>query len=90
MEQYSLHYAPELLERVFQRAARLGLPAFLPEPGPAVYDDHIPFIQAGMPAIDLIDFHYPQWHTTADTPAACSPASLAQVGTLMVDLLYNP
>lgn len=90
MEQYSQRYSPDLLDRVFRRAAALGLPAFAPVPGPAVYDDHIPFIQAGIPAVDLIDFDYPAWHTTGDVPAACSPASLAQVGTLMVDLLYNP
>lgn len=90
MEQYSLQYAPDLLEMVFDRAAALGLPAFVPETGPAVYDDHVPFLQAGIPAVDLIDFDYPAWHTTGDVPAACSPASLAQVGTLMVDLLYNP
>ena len=89
MERYSLQYSPELLHKIFDRAAALGLPAFLAEPGPAVYDDHVPFIQAGQPAVDLIDFDYPQWHTTADTPAACSPASLGQVGTLMVNLLYN-
>jgi glutaminyl-peptide cyclotransferase len=90
MEQYSLQYSPDLLHHIYERAAALGLPAFEPVRGPAVYDDHVPFIQAGLPAVDLIDFDYPQWHTTADTPAACSPASLGQVGTLMVDLIYNP
>jgi glutaminyl-peptide cyclotransferase len=90
MEQYSLRYSGPLLEALFRRAESLGLSVFVPEPGPAVYDDHLPFIQAGIPAVDLIDFDYPAWHTTADTPEACSAASLGQVGALMVDLLYNP
>jgi len=88
-EEYSRRYSPDLLARVFDRAAALGLSAFVAEPGPAVYDDHVPFLQAGIPAIDLIDFDYPLWHTTGDVPAACSPASLEQVGILMVDLIYR-
>jgi Zn-dependent M28 family amino/carboxypeptidase len=90
MEQYSLRYSPELVDLIYTRAESLGLDAFVREPGPAVYDDHIPFIQAGIPAVDLIDFDYPLWHTSGDTPEACSAASLAQVGTLLVDLLYRP
>lgn len=90
MEQYSARYSGQLLEYVYQRAEKLGLEAFVAAPGPAVYDDHVPFIQAGLPAIDLIDFDYPLWHTSGDVPEACSPESLAQVGTLMVDLIYNP
>ena len=31
-------------------------------------DDHTPFLEAGIPAVDLIDFDYPYWHTTQDTP----------------------
>lgn len=89
-EEYSRRYSPQLLNKVYERAAKLGLTAFVFEPGPPVYDDHVPFIQAGLPAIDLIDFDYPQWHTAADTPEACSAASLEQVGRLMVDLLYHP
>lgn len=90
MEAYSLFNAPEWTTTVFDRAEDLGLAAFLPVQGPAVYDDHVPFMQQGIPAVDLIDFDYPQWHTTADTPDQCSAASLAEVGRLMVDLIYRP
>jgi len=89
-ERYSARYADTLLQQVFDRAAQLGLTAFRNEPGPAVYDDHVPFLQAGIPAIDLIDFDFPQWHTSADTPAICSPASLEQVGVLVTDIIYRP
>ena len=43
-------------------------------------DDHTPFLEAGIPAVDIIDFDYPYWHTTADTPDKVSPASLQIVG----------
>jgi len=88
-EIYSRRGAPDLLEDLFARAAALGLDAFLPEPGPALFDDHVPFLEAGVPAVDLIDFDYPPWHTTADEPDACSAASLDQAGTLVTDWIYR-
>ncbi len=89
MEGYSLRYAPDFTRKVFTRAMELGLPAFSMSPGRAIYDDHVPFLQYGIPAVDLIDFDYPPWHTTKDTPEACSAASLQQVGTLVTDLVYR-
>lgn len=90
MEGYSRRYAPAWTTAVFERAASLGLPALVAEPGRAVYDDHVPFLAAGIPAVDLIDFDYPQWHTTADLPEACSAGSLAQVGALVLDIVRRP
>lgn len=89
-EQYSLRYAPEWMEEIWSRAERLGLPAFVREPGHAVIDDHVPFLEKGIPAVDLIDFDFPEWHTAADTPEICSAESLQQVGDLLLDLLYRP
>lgn len=89
-EGYSMRGAPGLTRQVFQRAAVLGLDAFVPDRGPVVFDDHVPFLEAGIPAIDLIDFDYPQWHTLADRPDACSAESLRQVGVLATDLIYAP
>ncbi|MEN8005673.1 MAG: M28 family peptidase [Candidatus Krumholzibacteriota bacterium] len=90
MEGFSMVNAPAWTAAIFERAEKLGLAAFVPERGPGVFDDHVPFLQQGIPAVDLIDFDFPQWHTTADTPAICSGASLAQVGRLVMDLIYNP
>ena len=90
MEGYSLRNAPEFTREVFSRALELGLPAFAMSPGRAIFDDHVPFLQKGIPAVDLIDFDYPPWHTTGDTPQACSAASLQQVGTLVTNLIYRP
>ncbi|MBK8165964.1 MAG: M28 family peptidase [bacterium] len=88
-EGYSLAQAPEWTNLVFERAATLGLAVFEAVPGPAVYDDHVPFLLAGIPAVNLIDFDYPHWHTHEDTPERCSPATLAQVGRLVTDLVYR-
>jgi len=47
-------------------------------------DDHTPFLEAGIPAADLIDFDYPYWHTTQDTPDKVSAESLKAVGDTLV------
>jgi len=43
-------------------------------------DDHTPFLEAGITAIDIIDFDYPYWHTVQDTPDKVSAESLQAVG----------
>ena len=58
---------------------------FIPEYKYSMIDDHTPFLRAGIPAIDIIDFDYPYWHTLQDTPDKVSAASLQAVGeTLQV------
>jgi len=52
-----------------------------------IEDDHTPFAAAGIAAIDLIDFDYPYWHTTADTPDKLSVRSLDAVGEAVLELL---
>jgi hypothetical protein len=89
MERYSLDRAPELTQRVFALAVELGLSAFDPRPGRAVFDDHVPFLQSGTPALDLIDLDYDAWHTLGDTPDRCSPASLGQVGRLLLAVIAD-
>lgn len=84
IEPYSQQAAPELVERIWSTAERLGYGhIFVRDLGPAVQDDHLPLIQRGVPTVDIIDFDYPQWHTTKDTPAACSAASLDAVGKVV-------
>lgn len=90
MENTSLRYAPDWTRAVFQRAVDLGLAVFDMSPGPSVYDDHVPFLQMGIPSLDLIDFDYPQWHTSDDSPRHCSPQSLEAVGSLVLDIAYRP
>ncbi|MEX2116344.1 MAG: M28 family peptidase, partial [Bacteroidota bacterium] len=87
-------YAPALMDAVFNRARLLRYPQFIDEKIPGIYDDHIPLNQANIPAIDLIDFNYPDhtnryWHSMDDTPDKCSPESLDAVGTVILHLLYG-
>jgi Zn-dependent M28 family amino/carboxypeptidase len=54
-----------------------------------VGDDHIPFLSAGIPAIDIIDFDYAYWHTSEDTADKVSPKSLETVGRTLVSWLQS-
>lgn len=78
-----------LSAEIWAQAAALGYAdQFIPEPKYRIHDDHIPFLQAGIPAVDIIDFDYPYWHTTEDTPDKVSAHSLQAVGdTLLAWLL---
>jgi glutaminyl-peptide cyclotransferase len=53
----------------------------------AVLDDHVPFIEAGVPAIDLIDFTFPCWHRRCDDMSAVSQRSVNAVGETIYELL---
>ena len=53
--------------------------------GPAIVDDHTPFLKAGVPAIDLIDWRYPG-HSLADGIDKLSPQSVEAVGETVVRL----
>ena len=72
---------------VWSSAARLGYTsAFLPEDF-TVEDDHLPFVQAGVPSVDIIDLDYPQWHTAQDDLDHVSARSLQIVGDVVLDAL---
>jgi glutaminyl-peptide cyclotransferase len=72
---------PELTDEIWQVAKGLGYESkFIPEYRHSMTDDHLPFVQAGIPAVDIIDFDYPYWHTVQDTPDKVSAESLQAVG----------
>ena len=52
-----------------------------------VADDHLPFLAAGVPAVDIIDLDYPQWHTPDDTLQHVSARSLQVVGDVLLAAL---
>jgi len=52
-----------------------------------IEDDHLPFMEAGVPSVDVIDLEYPAWHTAADTLDAVSARSLQVVGDAIVAAL---
>ncbi len=82
-EQHSLNFAHRLVQDVWDVAHRLKATAFRNRVGLAVNDDHLPLNEGGIPAIDIIDFDYPYWHTAQDLPEQCSGESLAQVGRVV-------
>ena len=93
-----LHIAPEvqsaqrasnLVEMVLQGARATGAKHFTRDPGHALTDDHIPLLNAGLPAVDIIDFDYPPWHTSRDRPDQVSPESLAEVSKVAAWLVYQ-
>jgi hypothetical protein len=52
-----------------------------------IEDDHVPFLDAGVPAVDIIDLHYAPWHTAGDTLDKVSARSLQIVGDVLLDAL---
>jgi Zn-dependent M28 family amino/carboxypeptidase len=77
-----------LWARLRTAAKRVGAGrAFPPEARGAIIDDHVPFIRAGVPAIDLIDFTFACWHRPCDDMSAVSAASLDAVGETVLELL---
>jgi glutaminyl-peptide cyclotransferase len=89
VEGFSRASAPELCDDIVSVAAKLGVSAFERAPGPSIIDDHVPFIRAGLAAIDIIDFDYPYWHTLGDRPDKCSAESLRAVGAVLVGYLWG-
>lgn len=89
-EQNSMAGAPEVVSRVWNIAADKGLSdVFIPRPGYAVMDDHIPLLQAGLRVINVIDLDFPHHHTHRDTFDKLSAESLRKVGTVALALLQS-
>ncbi len=88
-ERFSDLYSGPLMDELFGIADSLGVSSFSDEEGSHILDDHIPFIKRGIPAVDLIDFDYPQWHTLEDTPDKCSAASLEGVGKVLIEYIWT-
>ena len=86
-EQYSRERASWLYETVLSAAADRGERAFSGQRRMAIVDDHVALLESGIPAILLIDYDYPYWHTHGDTMEQCSPDSLARVGNVLLDTL---
>lgn len=75
---------PRLNERLWSLAHGLGYTsAFVPSVKHHLTDDHRPFLDIGIPAVDIIDFDYPYWHTTKDTADKVASASLERVGKVL-------
>ena len=80
---------PDLSGAIWQQAAELGYEeTFIDSVKYSILDDHTPFLELNIPAVDIIDFDYPFWHTRQDTLDKISAQSLQTVGdTLLAWLL---
>ncbi|WP_372789851.1 M28 family metallopeptidase [Paraconexibacter sp.] len=77
-----------LWRRLRSAARRAGVLRVFPDrSGAAIYDDHTPFLERGIPAIDLIDFTYAYRDTVQDTPDKTSVKAIDAVGETVVELL---
>lgn len=88
-EGHSVSRAPEVVERVWNIARELGYGrVFRPTVRSAITDDHVPLLDVGVRAINVIDLDYsPYWHTPDDTMDHISAESLQIVGDVAVALL---
>jgi len=80
---------PWLRDLVWKTAQRLGYSRHFLNREAGYEDDHLPFVRAGVPAVDLIDYNYGPnsryWHTTEDTLDKVSARSLQIVGEVVLE-----
>jgi len=76
-----------LTDAIWDAAKRKKLDAYFLAATNTIEDDHLPFLQAGIPSVDLIDLDYPQWHTAQDNLDAVSARSLQVVGDVVLAAL---
>ena len=83
--------SPALTKIALHAARRAGLPGLVRHIDEVVKDDHVPFLEKGYPAIDLIDFSYGPnnsfWHTEKDSMENISEESLLKSGRLVAEML---
>ena len=95
IERISYQQNAALVLELWELSEKLGLKAFKKEAKHSIFDDHVPLYEiAGIPAIDIIDFDFPNdmvnyHHTHNDIVQNCSPDGLYQVGTLLVNHIYG-
>lgn len=89
IEQNSALRAANLAALVVEGAKATGAKSFHDEARWSLVDDHVSLLDAGLPAVDIVDFDYPAWHTHLDTPDRVSAASLAEVSRVAAWLVYR-
>ena len=82
MENYSDR---ELSDQLWSLGAEAGYGGqLIPSRKFSMLDDHTPFLRADIRTVLMIDFDYPYWHTTEDTPDKVAPESLKAVGDTLL------
>ena len=83
----------QLTDLIFRDAQDLGYGRYFLERPLSVEDDQMPFVRAGIPAVELISLDYGPfnifWHTPFDTVGKCSAVSLGIVGRVLLDALND-
>lgn len=96
-EYFSQQSAPALAQEIWDIAQASGYSgSFINRMGGAITDDHVEFIKAGIPAIDIIDYRldgeqgfHPTWHTVADNMDIISREALEAVGQTLINYIYR-
>jgi Zn-dependent M28 family amino/carboxypeptidase len=88
-EVHSAERAANLVALVLEGARVTGARHFHPGPKYRMTDDHVPLLEAGIPAVDVIDFDYEPWHTHRDLPDQVASESLAEVARVAAWLVYR-
>jgi glutaminyl-peptide cyclotransferase len=82
---------PWLNDIVFSQAQHLGFDRYFLNSSRRIEDDHLPFLERGVPAVEIIDLDYGPLnfygHTRFDTVDKCSPLSLAIVAQVVIHTL---
>jgi Zn-dependent M28 family amino/carboxypeptidase len=78
---------PWLTTIIWDAAKRLQLDGTFIQDSTRIEDDHMPFVTAGVAAVDIIDLDYEAWHTARDTIDAVSARSLQVVGDVVLAAL---
>ena len=76
-----------LKDAIWSAAKKLGHGKIFLDEETDIDDDHVPFLKAGVPSVDIIDLDYPAWHTPADDLPAVSARSLQIVGDVLLAAL---
>jgi glutaminyl-peptide cyclotransferase len=76
-----------LTDVLWEAARRQDLDSYFVQESTRIEDDHLPFLHAGVPAVDIIDLDYEPWHTAKDTLDAVSARSLQVVGDTILGAL---
>lgn len=93
-ETQSMESDPAMMDLLWEHG-KPRAPAAFTDLRRQVADDHLPFIEQGVPAVDLIDagrptFFPPYWHTAGDTMDVISEAMLGIVGATLLDTVTDP
>lgn len=96
-EQVSMHYAPNVVKKIWDEAHRLGYGEYFPkEKGGAITDDHLYVNRMGIPSVDIIAYDQssgtgfpPYWHTLKDDMRNIDRNTMKAVGETVLSVIYN-